>query len=419
MSVVGLIRSEKSFRRLWFGQCVSEAGDWFHLIALISLLPKEGKATFALAALFLVRHLSTLLFTPISAVIADRFNRGRVMIATDVLRALVALSFITISGPSDYLRIYGLSFLLELLSGVFEPARGAAVPQVVPAGKLFDANVLGSATWSAMLSVGAFLGGVVTTWFGRNASFAVNAASYLASAAFIALARVPPLPTSDPDKTSETKRTVSSDLGDAVRYLRTHSAQASVLLVKAGAMFTGGMLVLIGVFAERVFSAGNNSAFLTGLFFAARGCGALLGPFVIMRMFSSDSKGLRRAIGWAYVVTLVAFVGFALSPSPVIAMFALVIAYSGTSTAWVNSTQLLQLTVPNHMLGRVLSVELALLTIGLSTSNLAVSTLLASFAWPPRYAGLFLAGMFIVPLVGWRVLSARFGATLDREATST
>jgi len=417
VSVVGLIRSERSFRHLWFGQCVSEAGDWFHLIALISLLPKEGKATFALAALFLVRHLSTLLFTPLSAVIADRFDRGRVMIVTDVLRALVALSFITITGPNDYPRIYGLSFLLELLSGVFEPARGAAVPQVVPPSKLFDANVLGSATWSGMLSVGAFLGGLITTWFGRNASFAVNAGSYLASAVFIALARVPPLPLADPDKTSETKRTVSSDLGEAIRYLRTHPAQGSVLSVKAGAMFTGGMLVLIGVFAERVFFAGPNSAFLTGLFFAARGCGALLGPFVIMRFFPSDPRGLRRAIGWAYFITLAAFVGFSLSPSPTLAMIALVVAYSGTSTAWVNSTQLLQLTVPNHILGRVLSVELALLTIGLSTSNLTVSTLIASFAWSPRHASLFLAAMFLIPLLSWRILSVRFGGTLDREAS--
>lgn len=400
---------------MWFGQCVSEIGDWFHLIALISMLPKEGTATFALAGLFLVRHLSTLLFTPLAAVIADRFHRGTAMIVTDLLRALVALSFMSIRGPEDLAKIYGLSFLMELLSGIFEPARGAAIPQVVPTSKLYDANILGSATWSGMLSIGAFLGGVVTTHFGRNASFAVNAASYFLSAAFIASARVPSLPVAEVTTRS---RSFLNDITDAVGYLRTHPAQASLLSVKAGAMITGGMLVLVGVFAERVFMAGSRAAFLTGLFFAARGLGALIGPFVIQRMFSSDVRGLRRAISVVYLVTLTAFAAFALSPNVPCAMFALVVAYSGTSTAWVNSTQLLQLTVPNRLLGRVLSVELALLTLGLSFSNLTVTTLLATYAWTPRHAALALSAMFVLPLAGWRVLSTRFGATLDREAAA-
>ncbi len=413
VGVFNLIRTENSFRRMWFGQCVSEVGDWFHLIALISMLPKEGTATFALAGLFLVRHLSTLVFTPLAAVVADRFHRGTVMIVTDLLRALVALSFISVRGPEDLGKIYFLSFLMELLSGIFEPARGAAVPQVVPPSKLYDANILGSATWSGMLSIGAFLGGVVTSHFGRNASFAINAASYLLSALFIAAARVPALPARE--ATAEGP-SFKNDISDAIRYLRTHPAQASVLSVKAGAMITGGMLVLVGVFAERVFLAGTRAAFLTGLFFAARGVGALIGPFIIQRMFSRDIRGLRGAISIVYLVTLTAFAGFALSPNVPLAMFALVVAYSGTSTAWVNSTQLLQLTVPNRLLGRVLSVELALLTLGLSFSNLTVTTLLATYAWTPRHAGLALAAMFVIPLVTWRILSARFGPTLDREA---
>ena len=144
----------------------------------------------------------------------------------------------------------------------------------------------------------------------------------------------------------------------------------------------------------------------------------MIGPFVIQRMFSRDIRGLRGAISIVYLVTLTAFAAFALSPNVPLAMLALVVAYSGTSTAWVNSTQLLQLTVPNRLLGRVLSVELALLTLGLSFSNLTVTTLLATYAWTPRHAGLALAAMFVIPLVTWRILSASFGPTLDREAVA-
>lgn len=409
---IELLRARPRFLRLWIGQCVSELGDWFQLIAVVSIFPTAGKGAAALAGVFLTRYLTAALVTPFAGWLADRFHRGRVMIGADLARAVVALCFLLVRGPEDWPLLYGLSLLLEAGAIVFEPSRGAAIPELVGERGLFAANTLGAATWSGMLAVGAFVGGVVTHRFGRDAAFLLDALSFVVSAAMIHAARVGPTERSGD---GEGALSFFVQLSAGVRYLRAHRPQAAVLFVKAGALLAGGMSVLASVFADRVL-VGASVELTTGYLYAARGFGALVGPFVAARFVGTSTRGLRRAILAIFPLSLAAFLAFAHAPTTALACAALVVAHGGTSTAWVASAQLLQLTVPNRLLGRVLSLELMLLTLALVLSNAVASLTLASLDLPPRLAATCVALMLVVPAIAWVVLNARFGDALDRAA---
>jgi MFS family permease len=418
MGYTRVLRRNGSFRLLLLGQCVSEIGDWFQLIALLSMLPTTGHAVQGVAMLFIVRWLPSVLFTPIAGVLADRFPRARVMIAADLLRALVVLGYLGVRGPEDLPFVYALSFAQEALTTCFEPARGAAIPQVVPPDDLFAANALGGAVWSSMLAIGAMLGGIVVATLGNQAAFLLNGATFVVSALFVAAARIPPHA-----RPTTRSTTLADDLGwtafrEGARYLAENPAQRAIVSIKLGLGVIGAMTVLLSVFAEQVYS-GASASLTLGWLYGARGLGAFVGPFVSHRVLGGYLLALSRGVALAFPGAALAYALFAVAPSFPLALVAFVFATSFTSTVWVNSTQLLQITVPNALLGRVLAVELALLTLGLSVASALVSTLLARDITTPRGAALCVAAAMLLPTLRWAFGHARLKrAVRDAELQS-
>src|SRR5690349_23971547 len=92
MGYLELLRTQPRFRRLWLGQVVSELGDWLQLIALLCLFPTSGRPVEALSGIFIVRMIPSIVWAPVAGVIADRFPRGRVMVACDLGRVAIVLS---------------------------------------------------------------------------------------------------------------------------------------------------------------------------------------------------------------------------------------------------------------------------------------------------------------------------------------
>lgn len=418
MGILDLLRTRPAFRRLWLAQVVSECGDWFQLVALMSMFPTEKGGAAIIAGLFVARNVVATLATPIAGVLADRFHRGWVMIGADLARAVVVLGFLLVplrgvgTQPRDVVAIFVLSLLLEALTTVFEPARGAAMPQVVPSEGLLAANVLGGATWSTMVTVGSLGGGVVAALLGREVAFVFNAASFVLSAILVYFARIPPLP---PPASQVPRRGIQglSDVREGLAYLREHRAQASLLGLKPGALLSGASFVLVTVFADRVFT--GNNALTMGWLMAGRGLGAFALPIVLARVGRTDAGTMKMLVA-VFPVAVCGFVAFGLAPSIPFASAALFLAHGSTSTIWVCSMPLLQKTVPNHVLGRVLSVELALVTTAIAFSGLFVGVLLSRFDVAPRTAAFAMASLLVIPWLAWARNRAKFGATLDEAA---
>lgn len=406
VSLFALLRTEPSFRRLWIGQSVSEIGDWLQLVAILSILPTRGHAALGLGGFFFVRFLPSVLVAPLAGSFADRFPRGRIMIVADLLRAALVLGYLRVRGPEDLPLVYVLSFLQESVTAFFEPARGAAIAQMVPREKLLSANALSSMSWSVMLSIGAWLGGMITSAAGPRAAFVVDAATFLISAVYIFRARVPPMPKREPGHAA------SGSFLEGLRYLRAHPPQAVIVLLKGGLGVVGGFGVLLSSFADQVL--GGDLARSTGWLYFARGLGALLGPLVAKRFFGDSPRSLRRGLLLSFPLAAASLVGFAHAPGLGAACFAFLLTTTGTSIVWVHSTQLLQLTVEARVLGRVLAVELAVLTSALAASTALVAVPMARGWLDPRGATLLLAASMLVPAVAWALANARWGDAIDR-----
>src|SRR5262245_50188697 len=152
---INLIRKNTSFRQLWFGQIVSLLGDWFNLIASAALIAHLTESGAAVGGLFVVRMLAPFLVSPIAGVAADRYNRKRILILTDIVRGLIVIGFLFVREPEQVWLIYLLTGLQLGLSGFFFPARTAILADITEPEELGTANALTSTTWSMMLSFGA------------------------------------------------------------------------------------------------------------------------------------------------------------------------------------------------------------------------------------------------------------------------
>ena len=188
---IALLRSNRSFRQLWLGQVVSQMGDWFDTIALYTIILKLTGSGRDVGLLMVARFVPSFFFGPISGVLADRFSRQRIMIVSDILRAVVVLGFLLVRRPEHLWIIYVLTVFQLGLSTFFEPAKTAAIPSLVEDRELVAANAISSVTWSAMLTLGAALGGFITSLFGTDVAFILDAVTYLLSAALIASIRLP------------------------------------------------------------------------------------------------------------------------------------------------------------------------------------------------------------------------------------
>jgi len=260
VSYLRILRTNRNFRLLYIGQTVSQLGDWFNAVAVYALLlDLTGSAT-AVAWMMVVQFLPIALFGPLAGVVVDRVDRRRLMIAADVARGCFILGLLLVRRADQVWIAYVVMGATVSASAFFEPARTATIPNLTSAEELLPANALSSATWSAMLAIGASVGGLVTALLGRNVAFAINSLSFFASAAFIGATRYHARPPAAERPSGWMALTGLHDLVEGIRYLRRHAHVAAVMLVKAGWGLAGGVLLLLTIFGQRVFPLGAGSA---------------------------------------------------------------------------------------------------------------------------------------------------------------
>jgi MFS family permease len=406
-----VLRTNRNFRLLFLGQSVSQLGDWFNSVAVFALLlDLTGSAT-AVAWMMIVQFLPIAVVGPVAGVVVDRVDRRRLMIAMDLLRGCLALGLLPVQHRDQVWMAYAVTALAVSAQAFFEPARTATIPNVTTADELIPANALSSAAWSAMLAIGASIGGLVTAVAGSRAAFVINAVSFFASAAFISRTRYDSTP--PPSRRFEGWAAVTDvrDLVEGFRYVRQHSHVAALMFVKAGWGLAGGVLLLLTIFGQRVFPVGGTSAGGIGVLYGARGIGAGLGPIALRWILGQQPATLRRSIGPAYFVVGVFYVALAAAPTLPIAALCVLLAHMGGSILWVYSTVLLQMEVPDRFRGRVFAAELALVTLTSSISSYVAGYGLDARQWSPRSMAFWLGVAFCVPGLLWLLMLSRWRPT--------
>lgn len=388
---IRLLKQNPSFRNLWYGQVVSELGDWLNSIAIYALILKLSDSGMAMAGAMMAKLLPIVLVSPIAGVIVDRVSRKSVMIVSDLLRFVVVLGFLLIEDQDTLWLVYALVIIEISLSGFFEPARSAIIPSLVPQKDLVTANALSGSTWSVMLAFGAALGGGIVYLFGIKTAFVVDAGTFLLSAWFIS--RI----TSQKKSGKASKQT--GELTDAMRYLLAEPMVLVLSLLKAGLAVAGGIMTLIPLMASQVLSISPSLGI--GILYSARGLGAALGPVLVKRIFGESASVLQWAIAGAFFLKAFSYLFIAHSDNLWMLSLGVGLATLFGSIIWVFSSALIHLSAPDHYLGRVFSFELALLTLVMGFSNWGVGYAADGWDMNVKQIALWMAGLILIPGFLW------------------
>ncbi|MCD4689921.1 MFS transporter, partial [bacterium] len=183
----GLFRS-RNFSVLWAGSLMSQMGDHLNLMALTALIfaVSAGTRTSGLefSKILLLASAPVLLFGPISGVYADRVNRKTMMIASDFIRAALVVAVPFVAGSMG--AVYVLVFLVFTVNRFYLSAKSAALPQIVPPGKLMEANSLLNVSVVAAMVIGPLGGGLLVERYGFAVGFAADSATYVISGVLMA-----------------------------------------------------------------------------------------------------------------------------------------------------------------------------------------------------------------------------------------
>ena len=237
------------------------------------------------------------------------------------------------------------------------------------------ANALNGSLWGTMLAVGAGLGGIVATVFGRETAFVIDALSFGVSALLLWGIRRPFSEEREPGH--EHPKMIDATV-EVLHYARRDHRVLALIGVKAGFGLAAGVLALIPVFGVDVFERGEIGV---GALMAARGIGALVGPFLGHRVSGEGHRHLFGAIGVALAVFGVSYMALGLAPTLWVAAIVIFAAHLGGGAQWVLSTFGLQVLVPDHIRGRVFAVDFAMITLSLAVSSV-VAAAVADSAGP-------------------------------------
>lgn len=390
MAYFRLLRDRQAFRRLWWGDVVSLIGDWFNMIAVYTAVQSLTSSAQALAAVFAAKTVPSFLIAPLAGPIVDRFDRRKILIWMDGLRALAVVLLILSYRGGSLAGLYGALVTMAMASGIAMPARSAVLPMVVRAPELPVANALEGATWAVMLAVGSALGGLATELLGIEAALILDGASYVLSG--LLFFGLPPLP---PPGGSEANTRLSAGLA----YLGANREVLALTALKPLMALAGGAIALIPIFGAALPELPPPVAI--GALFLARGAGAFTGS--LLRGFVGDrSAAMKRAVLHGFGLYVAGFLVLSGASGIGLTAIGFAVAGVGSGIVWVFSSTLLQEAADHRFHGRVFAVESGAMTLIAATSAWAITAAID--------AGLSLAGsarvmaaVMIAPLLLWRV----------------
>jgi MFS family permease len=381
----------KPVRRLWMAQVVSVFGDFLAIFAVLSYVSFNLHASAAQVTLISVSFMIPFaLIGPMAGVFVDRWNVKRTMIASDLIRAVLALALVF--GGSLW-QIYAILFLLSAVSTFFVPAQTVTLRTIVPQEGLLAANALVQQAFQVMRIFSPALAGAFVAWFGASSCYYIDTLSFIFSASMIAtivIAREPVVP----PKGSHPLKSVLSDLFVGVKFIFTHPTISFLIMAMAAGMFAVSCFgPLIAVYVRDELQA-NSLAF--GIINSLIGVGMIGGTLVMSRFARQVSKTHLALWGLftmgAFVVVLAAFKTIAAAS---VGMLGLGV---GVIFVFVSAQTIMQGQTPMELVGRVSSGFMSVLSIaqlvGLVISGSLAQTLGIRNLFFASAAMLFLISVF-------------------------
>jgi MFS family permease len=351
LAMLGPLRV-RDFRLLWTGMMVSLLGDGVFYVAIAWQVYELSDAPTALSLVGLAMSLSQVVFLLLGGVASDRFDRRRVMLAADLLRAVV-IGILGLLAVADSLQLWHLVILSSIYgmgAGFFGPAFDAIVPDLVPDQHLAQANSLDQILRpTALRLAGPALGGWLIAAWGTGGAFLLDAASFLVSAAMLVQMSPQSRRTGDADTASALR-----DIRDGFGFVRRHIWLWGTFLAATFAylLFIGPTEVLVPFVVKHHL---GGSARDLGLVFSVGGVGAVAGAFLV------GQRGMPRRhisfmyLAWSLATLTVAGYGLATSVwQLMLASLAFNALEAAGTVVWATTKHRM---VPGALLGRVSSFD--------------------------------------------------------------
>ena len=338
----------RNFQLFFSGQLISLIGTWMQTVAESWLVYRLTHSALLLGAVGFASQFPVFLVAPLGGIVADRYNRHRVVIATQVASMVFdsALAVLTLANVVTVRQIFVLAILMGIVNAFDIPARQSFLVDMVGRGNLMNAIALNSSMFNGARIVGPAIAGILVAKIGEGWCFAVNGVSYLAVIAGLLMMRV------ERPMALAKEGSPLTHIVEGFNFVRqTAPIRAILMLLGLVSLVAMPYVVLMPVFADKVLHGGARGL---GILMGATGVGALFGALTL-----ATRKGVRGLGRWVafscagFGLSLLAFSfsrHFWLSAAILLPVgFCMMLQMSSSNT-------LIQAMVPDHLRGRVMAL---------------------------------------------------------------
>ncbi|MGE5138042.1 MAG: MFS transporter [Rudaea sp.] len=341
----------RDFRLIWGGQAISQAGSQMQVVAINWHLWELTHDPLALGMIGLARFLPIIFFSLVGGVTADRRDRRRVMMVTQTVLMLVAagLGLLTTLGVINQYAIYMLGAVGAAALSFDNPARQSLIPNLVPRHHLTNALTLNSIIFQVASILGPFFAGVLIEYSGVGIVYWVNAASFLAVIAALAVMKTPAQEQTGP---SEQVHPLES-LRQGIHFVAHSQIILSTMLLDFFATFFASANTLMPIFATDVLHVG---AVGFGILNASQSIGSVIAAAAVTFIGDIKRKGivLLASIGVYAAATAV----FGFSNIFILSVAALALVGAGDTVSTILRQTIRQLVTPDALRGRMTSINM-------------------------------------------------------------
>jgi MFS family permease len=359
----------------------SDLGTFMDLIAINVLMYVATGSAAWLAATMAFRTLGGVLSSLISGVIADRFDRRKIMIWSDIFRAVIILSLIPFPHP---VMILIVCFLIGLTSSFFAVSYSAEIPQIFGQDKVLETNALISRLTSISLVFGFIGAGIITDFLGYQITLLIDAASYVLSAAVLVKMK---WHTSKPAK----KREISHGIMENVFSFGRDLKEVYSFIMAAPFLLMVNIVFLVGAFAGASHNLGipllaeeinsSKQSFYYGLIWGVWGIGSVLATIFLSKLKTLKESHINYVFFGSAILMSTGFITFLSNTSIwIILSFAFLTGIFDASFTTLHAT-ILQKT-DNHIRGRIFGVGMLLKSLGFALGFVVAPVLLEALSLP-------------------------------------
>ncbi|MEH7239417.1 MFS transporter [Bacillus sp. JJ1562] len=341
----------KPFRYFFGAQLAAQFGDSFSYIGLPILIYSLTGSTFALAGSFIFLLLPNILLGPILGGIVDRYNRKRMMIFSDIMRAFLVA---TMPFLDNITLIFIIIISLSILDILFDAAKGAIIPNIVPNEKIIDANVI-SQTWGQTISlIAPSVAGLIIFLFGVQYAFIINSMTFVISA--ILLLRVTLDNKSQKNESSREKNQIVNNFKVSLKTVRSNH----ILFWAVGLMTVLGLTAVPSTILRVPFIEDNLSGTSAHIGYASTcwSLGAMFAGLVTAKISKKIGKINTIIIGM--IIASFASLSNSISTSIPVFLIGSIFVGIGNGISQPMVYTLYQELIPNELYGRVLGVILSI-----------------------------------------------------------